>query len=157
KRQVEAAWANVAAVAFRGPPPAAPPSEPALYHLVLEGGGRLALAGASLAKGGDLLKGQAAFGANVEGGLTKMIAPDVRRGPVVSLSDLEPSKYEHTPFLGPGWPLVRDGSVSGGDLKVGDSSYDKGLGTHAECRVTYDLAGKFRWLEAMVGLDPEMG
>src|SRR5437667_82551 len=79
------------------------------------------------------------------------------RGPATYLSDIKPSKYEHVSFLGPSWPLIHDGSATGHELRLAGSTYDKGLGTHAECHITYALVGNYRWFEARVGLDPDHG
>src|SRR5437588_568541 len=73
------------------------------------------------------------------------------------LSDLKPLHYEHKPFVGGAWPLVNDGSVTGHELRLAGSTFDKGLGLHSESRVTYALSGKYQWFEARVGLDPERG
>ena len=103
------------------------------------------------------LVGTTLFGDAVEIARSEIVAVDVRGGAAVYLSDLQPQKYEHTPFVGTSWPLVRDASVTGRPLCLGESTFDKGLGMHAESRVSYALAGKYRWFEARVGLDPQEG
>jgi hypothetical protein len=52
---------------------------------------------------------------------------------------------------------VADGSVAGRDLRLGGSTYDKGLGMHSESRLTYTLDGGYRRFEAVVGLDEQTG
>jgi hypothetical protein len=87
-------------------------------------------------------------------------ALDVYQGGAVYLSDLKPDKFEFTSFLGddgPVWPLVADGSVDNRDLRLGGSTYDKGLGLHSRSRVTYNLAGAYRRFESLVGIDDEAG
>jgi hypothetical protein len=150
-------WDTIGVIAFNRSPLISATPERTHYHLVLDDGSRLTLTAARVAKDGKALTGETVFDAKMEVSLDRVIALDVRRGPATYLSDLQPSKYEHTSFLGPSWPLVADGSVTGGELRLAGSTFDKGLGTHAECRVRYDLAGKYRWLEARVGLDPEHG
>src|SRR5262249_38018985 len=50
-----------------------------------------------------------------------------------------------------------EGAVGGGDLRLGGSTYDKGVGLHSESRLTYDVSGGFRRFEALVGLDEAAG
>jgi hypothetical protein len=157
KRQVEVPWAQVAAIAFNSAlQHIEVPAEP-YFHVVLTTGSRLALAKLQLAEGSANFEGKTLGGDAVQVALDKVIAVDVRGGAAVYLSDLKPLKYEHTPFLGTAWPLVKDGAVTGRELRLGESTYDKGLGCHSECRISYKLAGKYRWFEAQVGLDPQSG
>jgi hypothetical protein len=156
KKQLDIPWASVGAVAFRTDllvkvPPARP-----YYHLVLADGTRLSVLAPALVRGGAL-HFTTPYGVAVETAAEQVVTLEVRQGPAVYLSDLEPRKYEHTPFVGTSWPLVRDGSVTGGELRLAGSTFDKGLGMHAESRVVYDLAGGYRRFEALVGLDPEHG
>jgi hypothetical protein len=157
KEQVELLWANIGAIAYStellaGKPPAA-----VYYQLVLSDGTRLSVQSASLARGAATLTARTLFDVAVEVPIAHVVALDVRHGAAVYLSDLKPAKYEHKPFVGTAWPLVLDGSVTGGELRLANSTFDKGLGLHAESRVSYDLDGQYRWFEATVGLDPEHG
>src|SRR5437588_273212 len=81
----------------------------------------------------------------------------MRQGAAVYLSDLAPMSYEFTPFLGLKWPLAVDAAVTGRQLALGDDYYDKGLGMHAQSRVSYALGGNYRWFEALAGLDAGTG
>src|SRR5207248_237931 len=81
----------------------------------------------------------------------------IRNGPTVYLSELTPSKYLHTPFLGVSWPLGIDAGITGRQLRLGTDYYDKGLAMHTRSEVTYALAGKYRGLDALVGLEPQAG
>jgi hypothetical protein len=126
-------------------------------HLVLLGGGRLELASAAIDVDRQRLKGKTLFGAEVSVPLSAVAALDLRQGRTVYLSDVQALEYVTTPFLGISWPLARDASVTGGPLQVGGSCYDKGLGMHAEGRVSYDLAGKYEWFEALAGLEDSAG
>src|SRR5262249_32861914 len=109
------------------------------------------------------LTGQTLFGAAVTVPLAQITALDLYQGRAVYLSDSKPRRYEFTPFLGSlQLPYVTDGSVrvgslAGGDLCLGGATYDKGLGMHAASRLTYELAGGYRRLEALVGLDDRTG
>jgi hypothetical protein len=124
-------------------------------QVVLTNGARLSLANATADS--RALKGRTFFGAEVAIPLTALAALNVRQGRAVYLSDLSPSRYEFTPYLDEHWAYVRDGSVLGRDLRLGGSTFDKGLGTHSESRLTYDLAGNYQWFEAVVGLDDRSG
>ncbi len=52
---------------------------------------------------------------------------------------------------------MKDAAVSGRPLRLAGNTFDKGLGMHPRSRVTYTLAGGFRWFEAVVGLDDGRG
>jgi hypothetical protein len=125
-------------------------------RLVLASGCRLSLAEAAC-DDGKTLTGTTLFDASVRVPMEQVIALDLYQGKSVPLSDLKPLKLEQTPYLGVTWPLVMDGSVVGRDLRLGGSSYDKGLGMHSESRVTYDVSAGYRRFEALVGLDDQTG
>src|SRR5439155_2426063 len=82
---------------------------------------------------------------------------DVRQGKAVYLSDLKPTVYEHRPFLDVRWPYEMDRSVAGNELRLGGSTYDKGIGLHSESRLSFTLNGQYRRFEALVGLDDRTG
>lgn len=61
-----------------------------------------------------------------------------------------------------GWgPVERDlsngesGAGDGGPLRLGDTTYDKGLGVHAQSEVTIDLNGAYGRFAARAGIDEE--
>jgi hypothetical protein len=114
-------------------------------------GGRLTLVSASC--DGKTFRGRTPFGAHVRVPLARVSALDVSGPNAVYLSDLKPAKYEYLPYLDEKWPWAADCAVTGRDLRLGGSTYDKGLGVHAHCRLTYSLGGAFRRFEALVGLD----
>jgi len=119
-------------------------------------GARIALASASC-RDGRTLEGVTLFGAKLSVPLERVAELVLLQGHTVYLSDLKPARYEALSYLDLTWPLVADGSVAGNDLRLGASTYDKGLGMHAPCRVTYNLAGGYRRFEALVGLDARTG
>src|SRR4029450_13641609 len=127
------------------------------YHVTLENGTRLALAEADADFRKPLLSGKTLYGEPVEVPLLAVAALEVRAGPALYLSELDPKGYEHTPYLGVAWPFVKDGTGAGRDLLLGGDTFDRGLGMHASSRLTYDLGGKYRRFEALVGLDPREG
>jgi len=72
---------------------------------------------------------------------------------VVFLSDLEPSKYEYTPFDVTQWSYRRNRSVSNGPLKIGDQVFPRGLGMHSQSKLVYELKDRFKQLAATIGID----
>jgi hypothetical protein len=119
-------------------------------------GGRLSLSAAEC-KDGKTLQATTVFGASLTVPLDRVAALDLYRGRAVYLSDLKPSKYEHTPYLDCKWPYVADGSVAGCELRLAGSAYDKGIGLHSQSRLSYELGGAFQRFEATVGLDDQTG
>jgi hypothetical protein len=157
KKQVAVPFARLAAIAFSTELLArALPHKP-YGHMVLASGCRLSLTSAAVEGDGRRLTAKPLFGAAITVPLEQLIALTLRQGRAVYLSDLPPREYVHTPFLGASWPLVRDGSAAGREIRLYGSSYDKGLGMHGASRVTYDLGGQYDWLEALVGLDEQTG
>jgi hypothetical protein len=124
-------------------------------QLDLLNGARLSVRSAELV--GDELRATTLTGAQVRIPVRAVAAINVYQGPAVYLSDLKPKSYQHTPFLGVGWPVGVDHSVSGGDLRLGGGTYDKGIGLHSRSRVTYVLPAGARRFEAVVGLDELTG
>jgi len=156
KRRVEIRYARIAAIAFNSELLARPQPPGPYGHLVLTDGTRVGLRSGRVDAGGKTLSGKTLFGAPIEVAVDRVVALDVRQGAAVYLSDLEPRRYQHTPFFGVAWPYTKDGSVAGHELGWG-GTYDKGLGMHAESRLTYDLGGHYRRFEAVVGLDERTG
>ena len=42
-------------------------------------------------------------------------------------------------------------------MRLRGNTFDRGIGLHTESRLTYDLAGRYRRFEALVGLDDQTG
>jgi hypothetical protein len=126
-------------------------------YLILANGSRLVVSSARLHQGGRSLLAKMPFGGPFIVPLDQVVGLDPQQGCVIHLSDLKPSRYEHTPFFGVAWPYVTDGSVAENDLRLGGSTYDKGLGMHSRSRLTYDLSLGYHRFEALVGLDDQTG
>jgi hypothetical protein len=124
-------------------------------HLILLNGGRLALRSAP--SDGRSIEGKTVFGAVVQIPVEQLAAIDLYQGCAVYLSELTPSKYDFTPYLGTPWPFKNDLSVAGNPIRLARSTYDRGIGMHSQSLLTYELGGKFRWFEAWVGLDDQTG
>jgi len=72
---------------------------------------------------------------------------------VVYLSDLQPSSFEHRPFLSVPWSYQSDRNVAGTFLRSGGQIYLKGLGVHSAARLVYTLEEPFERFEALIGID----
>jgi hypothetical protein len=149
-------WAKVAAVGLSTELQRALRVSVPYGRIVLADGGRLTVVSARTA--GNSLHAKTAFGLELRFPMDQVVGLDWYSEQSVPISDLEVSEFQSVNFLGgPGWPLVRDGSVGDGDLAVGGGSYDKGLGVHSASRLSYELQGAFRRFEALVGLDDHNG
>jgi hypothetical protein len=149
-------WAQVAAVALgteltEQRRPEGPHARLILSEADGAPGGRVTLVSATC--DGGVLRGKTAFGAVVRVPLERVAALEVLGGKAVYLSDLAPARYEYLPWLDEKWGWSADGNVLGRDLRLGGSTYDKGVGMHAHARLSYPLEGGFERFEALVGLD----
>jgi hypothetical protein len=124
-------------------------------RLVLSNGSRVSLASAK--SEGPLLVGKTLFNSPVSVPIDQVLALDLYQGRATYLSDLEPKRVDYVPYLDITWPYQADRSVGGNPLKLVTGVFDKGLGTHSESRLTYDLGGSYQWFEATVGLDEATG
>jgi hypothetical protein len=90
-----------------------------------------------------------------------LISIDKEQAKTVWLSDLKPTAYQYQTFGGESFNWTADRSVIGDALRLktaaGESTYDRGIGLHAECSITYSLAGKYKRFEALAGLDAKSG
>lgn len=131
----------------------------AYAHLVLDDGTRLGVTVPAVKK--QALVAKAVCGPELEVPLARLVALDVLQGSTAYLSDLTPKKAETVGFLGAGWPWTADRTVRGRPLRLftkdGESTFDKGLGTHPKTTLTYDLGGKYTRFEAFIGLDAATG
>jgi hypothetical protein len=128
-------------------------------RLVLRDGTRLAATQA--AADGKTLKAKTLFGQAVEIAVADLVSCDVLQATAIDLADLKPRKVAGAGFLGNGWNWVANRTVRGQPLRLlsseGESTFDRGLGMHPRTTITYDLGGKYRRFEALVGLDAETG
>lgn len=126
-------------------------------RVILSDGARLSLLKASCSEGSSVA-GETLFSQPVTLASDTIRALYLNHGPAVYLSDLKARDYEFTSYLSSTrWPYVKDGCVQNHEIHLDGSSYAKGLGMHSQSRLTYDLAGKYRRFEALVGLDENSG
>ncbi|MCZ6602614.1 MAG: NPCBM/NEW2 domain-containing protein [Planctomycetota bacterium] len=74
---------------------------------------------------------------------------------LVYLSDLEPIKVREVPYFNTVWPYQKDRSLDGNPIRLGGEVYEKGLGVHSRCLLTYELDGNFESFSAVIGIDDE--
>lgn len=90
-----------------------------------------------------------------------VVSVDVEQGRVTWLSELKPKDYQYQSFDGERIEWARDRCVSGQPLRLkfkeGESTYDRGVGLHADCSITYTLDGRYSRFEAIAGLDAVSG
>ena len=126
---------------------------------VLTNGARVTLLSAE--SDGIRLRGTTAFGAKFDLALENLVALQVFQAQATYLSSLTPAKLESTAYADLAWPMQLDRSARNQPLRLrtarGVETFDNGLGTHPRTRVSFDLAGKHRTLEALVGLDAVTG
>lgn len=79
----------------------------------------------------------------------------VKSSRVAFLSDLEPTEVVEQSLVTTPRPWRRDRSVAGRALSLGQRTFDKGLGTHALCKLTFAADGKYDSLAAVIGIDAE--
>jgi hypothetical protein len=86
---------------------------------------------------------------------------DFNRGKLVYLSDLEPVKVVERSRAGLLVRYRRDKNLAGEDIRLvhKDSmpSFAKGLSLHAYTELEYDLGGKYKQFQALLGVDPRTG
>ena len=127
--------------------------------LVLANGTRITLSAAQA--DAAMISGTSAFGASVQIPLNEVIALDIHGGKATYLSDLKPKQEDIEQFGDLKWLSVADRNVHGQSLRLnspfGVQTFDKGLGTHSRTTLVYDLAGKYRRFETVVGLDAYSG
>src|SRR5688572_7246659 len=73
------------------------------------------------------------------------------------LSAWEPSKIDQRYLLAGAWNWQRDRNAQGGPLRSGGEDFGWGLGTHAQCALTFELPPLARRFLAKVGLDELVG
>jgi hypothetical protein len=156
-KQVRIPFDRVAAVSFNALFLAVKKPDVPFARLVLADGCRLSLASAELGGKKPVLAGTTLFKSAVRVPVAELATLAIHQGKAVYLSDLKSVEFVHKPFLGVSWPLGSDAGAGGGPLRLGGAVFDKGLGMHTASRVSYGLGSKFRWLEALVGMDDCLG
>ena len=128
-------------------------------QIVLADGTRLTTANVEFEK--HALHGEAAAGFPFEVADERVISLSVLAGKANYLSELKPKRVQVDPFLTVKWPPAMNRSTKGNPLivatKRGLSTFDRGIGMHAKTTMEFDLAGRYRRFESLVGLDATTG
>jgi hypothetical protein len=150
---------KVAAVGFNTDLARARRPKGSYYRITLANGSRLTAT--ALTFNGQLWVAQSMFKESLKIPQGQVVAVDVELGKAVHLSDLKPARYRYEPFDVEQFQRAADRNVLGRPLKLrtkeGESTFDRGLGLHAECAIGYALAGKYKRFECVTGLDARDG
>jgi hypothetical protein len=79
----------------------------------------------------------------------------LRSSRLAFLSDLKPVEEEQLSIAFLDVPWQKDHSVQSRTLTLGPRMFEKGIGCHAECRLTFAADGKWDVLAAVIGIDAE--
>jgi len=127
----------------------------AYFELTLVDGSRLGATDVRVERG--QVVGKARFGAEVRLPIGELAQVHALGGAVAYLSDREPDRFLHEPYVGPTRPHRRDASVAGTALRLGGRAYDRGIGTQSRTLLLYKLDPAARRFQALVGLDDAAG
>jgi hypothetical protein len=152
-------WARVAAIGFNTDLARVRKPKGPYYRVTLSDGSRLSAT--SIEFDGTTWTAETLYKGTFRLSPDRVVSVDVEHGKAVNLADLKPAKYEYTPFDGENYGWTADQNVLGRPLRLkladGEATFDRGLGLHAECTLTYSLGGKYRRFEATAGLDSRDG
>jgi hypothetical protein len=79
----------------------------------------------------------------------------LRSSRLAFLSDLKPAEEEQRSIAFLDVPWQKDRSVQSRTLTLGQRTFEKGIGCHAECRLTFAADSKWDVLAAVIGIDAE--
>lgn len=85
--------------------------------------------------------------------LDKIRALDFSLGKVRYLSQMEPRDVKYVPYFDVVWKYRRDRNLDGGPIRLGNTTYARGLSIHSRTLLRYRLGGEFRSFQAMMGID----
>lgn len=121
------------------------------YRIELIDGTRLTVS--SLQWDKKVFSAKTLFGAALECNLDRLSSITPLGGRGVSLSQLEPTAYQFTPYFNQQWGWRRNQNVLAGPLRVGGQEYVTGLGVHSASELRYQLDGKYAAFQTEVGID----
>lgn len=152
-RKVQTPWSQLAGIAWNTDRQARLRPKKTYTRAVLDGGARLNFLETHFEEKSRRWIGKTQFGQTLTLPEASLLALEVRQGGAVDLSELAPARYEQRPYLGAAWPLGKDAAADSHPLRIDGNTFEKGLGIHAPCRVTYALDGKYLRFDAVVGID----
>lgn len=152
--EITVPWSKVAALGLRQSPRRASRRSSMFGQCVLADGSRLTVA--SLTGDSGFLTGRTFFRQEVRIPVSELITLRIHNGAAVYLSEQDTIDALSEPFFRTAWPWRRDRSCSGAAIRIrterGVETFDVGLGTRPETRLTIPLGEPFRRFESWVGL-----
>jgi hypothetical protein len=142
----------VAAIVFAGGGGAPRPAE-AAGQVIGTDGSRVAVNAVAL--DAERVKAESAAFGNMSFARESVAEIRFRNAQGSCLSDLDPAEVDETPFFDDGFAWRKDRSASGRLLAVGGVTYEKGIGLHARCRLSFDLKNRFARFRAVAGIDDD--
>jgi hypothetical protein len=99
------------------------------------------------------------IGAKIEYPRSLIARLDYSKGKLTFLSDMDPAETVETCTEGSDsiQHYRRDKNLDGGTIRIGPSSYSKGLALHAHTELEYDLKGEYREFKAFLGVEDGIG
>jgi hypothetical protein len=150
---------RIAAIGFNNDLARARRPKGQFYRLTLADGTRLSATNVN--GDGTTWTAQTLFKDTVRISWVNLVSIDVEQAKAIWLSDLKPAAYQYHSYDGEQFTWAADRCVTGDALRLktaaGESTFDRGIGLHAECTIAYSLAGKYKWFEALAGLDAKTG
>jgi hypothetical protein len=131
-----------------------PPVETPICRVIDRDGN--ALGAVKLSLDGDTLTLQTTFGAKLPLKTDLLSRLDFNFGKLTYLSDLDPSKVIEKSGIGLVVRYKKDVNLDGEPILL-DKQYPKGLSLHAHTELEYNLAGKYKDLKGILGVDTRVG
>jgi hypothetical protein len=145
---------NVVAIAFNPELATAPPVEKRRATLTLTDGSRCLLNEFQIGSDG-LLQARLSAGPEVAITPTATASLHPHSARVRHLSDLEPRRFDFTPYTTLTWPWKRDRNSSSQLMWMRGVAYPKGLGLHSRSELEFDLGGNFKRFLGTAGIDDD--
>ncbi|CAN5275827.1 hypothetical protein BH10PLA2_BH10PLA2_15030 [soil metagenome] len=116
------------------------------------------LTAAKLELGPDNLKVITVAGATVDLPRATLVRLDFTNDKIVYLSDMKPTSMSYKSLTGRNDPPRMDTNLDGkGPLQIKGEVFSKGLAVHANTELNYNLDGKYKKFEAVLGMDDVVG
>lgn len=98
-------------------------------------------------------------GAKIEYPRALIARLDYSKGKLTFLSDMDPAETVETCTEGQDsvQHYRRDKNLDGAPIRIGPTSYSKGIALHAHTELEYDLRGEYREFKAFVGVEDGIG
>lgn len=132
-----------------------PPTETPICKVIDRDGN--ALGAVKLSLDGDTLTVQTTFGTKVPLKTDLLSRLDFNFGRLTYLSDLDPAKVVEKSGIGLVVRYKKDMNLDGEPILLLDKQYPKGLSLHAHTELEYNLAGKYKDLKGILGVDTRVG